>query len=179
MQGLSKNPQGTWVWDESLPLSSTGHPDSQPSIDPLVSTSNVHPIVIEDQPNSNGATITQLEKLFDVRLGTGTPSHNTIEVKRERLEVSGDNLPTVDKPEIPSSEIRAHAPMIVDSRVVGSHSDAVATDRPPGEAESSTSPIVRQKRSRSPVSNQGRKHVKRIRRAVRTLMTTSNLRFTL
>jgi hypothetical protein len=87
MHGLSKNSQGTWVWDESLPLSSMGPLDSQPSIaDSLSSTREEHPIVVEDEPNPDTTTIAQLEKVFDVRMTTGTPSHNTIEVKRERLD---------------------------------------------------------------------------------------------
>jgi len=172
MQGLSKNSQGTWIWDESLPLSSMGLPDSQTSIGPLSLTINVRPIVVEDQPNSDDAMITQLEMVFDVRLGTGTPSHNTIEVKRERLEVSGESL---DKPEAPSSEISASTAMTIPTILESSRSDAIiapsadqhlpdggSIGSAPGAAETSKSPIVGQKRSRSPTSNQGRAHVKRM-----------------
>ena len=168
MHGLSKNPQGSWIWDESMPLSTAGSLDSQPSL------SNEHPIVVEDQPNSNDTMIAQLGKVFDVRMDTGTPSHNTIEVKKERLEVAGESLPTVDKPEALSSETGAPThPVILPTILEYNHSDAVTTSvvdsadrRPPnsdstntqlGAAGHSTSPIIGQKRPRSPVSTQGRK----------------------
>ena len=166
MHGLSNNLHGAWIWDESRPLSTPGSLDSQPSL----STENEH-IVVEDQPNSYDTTTAQVEKVFYVRRDTETPSHNTIEVKKERLEVADESLPSVDKLQgLSSPTLPVTLPIILESN----HSDAVTTsvvdsaDRRPSDNDStnahlgaaghSASPIIGQKRPRSPVSTQGRKY---------------------
>jgi hypothetical protein len=77
---------------QSLPLERVGFLDSQPSI------GNSSSRDVFEELNPNRTTIALPENAFDVHMAAASPSHNTIEVKQERLELAGECLPNIETP---------------------------------------------------------------------------------
>jgi len=80
MFGLEKNAQGGWFWTVDQATSSSA---TQPSTS---SSTETVPNVREPDPNAE-IYISKLDKLFGIRKISDTLSHNTLEVKKEQLEL--------------------------------------------------------------------------------------------
>ncbi len=79
--GLERDAQGGWNWNVDR---ATGLLASQAST--IESTSSTVPHVRESTSSAE-MTISKLDELFGVRKISVTPSHNTLEVKKEHLEL--------------------------------------------------------------------------------------------
>ena len=156
MRGLMEHSRDVWVWREY-----------KPGNENIICNPKVRvqewPLYLELEPYPPTVTaLAQLEKVFD-RTSVETPSHNTIEVKKERFEFGADSH-VVDNLDAPSSGmIASTVPTIVltDMKTVVS---TTVDMNPAGAAERSTSPTVGQKRPREHIRTKYRT------RQVRTLM---------
>ena len=81
MLGLEKNPQGGWFWN--VDQATTSPLATQP---PTVSSTDTVPHAREPTSNA-GINISKLDKLFSGQNIPGTLAHNTLQVKKEHLEL--------------------------------------------------------------------------------------------